>query len=544
MHLKYSLAVLPVLVGIYLAGAAIGVVKLRDNRQYDSWKTDLVGLGIRDGDGNPVDHTTLFSIASNTKLFTAINVGLAIANETTNPAPRLKWETKLKDIFPEWKLMDPVASGLTDMEDLLTEFRRAWQYNNIPYRIASAIPETLYGTAFTEYTHEHILQKLGMNDTYLDEDLHVATRTGRRSQGFARKDQEVAACAEDEARHGFSDECLGTKVNIGHFDPSLEKAAGHWGIVSSVKDMSTWLQVLLLRGRSPHTNETIIPESVIEMTSTPHSIPVENPLFDFPELGKITYGLGQQMNTYRGHRVIEHVGTMPGQVSRILRLPDLGIGVVVMVNDHELGFLFAMIASWGIMDHMLGLKPINWERRMKPLLTQGMLPSAPRRQLALETPSEIPNANFQGIYHNPAYGNLVLCAAPLPSSIGIPPSSKVDVKCRQIMSNHPFSARQLSAPATYVGHYEGPDTMYLRFSHVNASRYSASLGQVFPQTGEKLPSTYGTWDAVISPDGIAYDGNPWGAPTGQLTGLAAMGLDSGGLRRIAEVWFDKMPAQL
>lgn len=120
---------------------------------------------------------------------------------------------------------------------------------------------------------------------------------------------------------------------------------------------STWLRVLLLRGRSPPTNETIIPESVIEMASTSHSIPVENPLFDFPELGKITYGLGQQMNTYRGLRVIEHFGTMPGQVSRILRLPDLGIGVVVMVNDHELGFLFAMIASWRIMDHMLGLKP-------------------------------------------------------------------------------------------------------------------------------------------------------------------------------------------
>lgn len=104
-------------------------------------------------------------------------------------------------------------------------------------RESHVLSETLYGTAFAQYTREHNLEKLGMNDIYFDEDLQTATRNGRRSQGFARKNQDVYACAEDEARQGSSDECLGVKVNIGHFDPSLEKAAGHWGIVSSVEDM-------------------------------------------------------------------------------------------------------------------------------------------------------------------------------------------------------------------------------------------------------------------------------------------------------------------
>lgn len=104
------------------------------------------------------------------------------------------------------------------------------------------------------------------------------------------------------------------------------------------------------------------------MVSTGHSIPQENPLFDFPELGKLTYGMGQQMNTYRGHRIIEHIGTIPGQVSRVLRVPDLGVGLVIMTNEHggvhdRLGFLFAMTASWRVLDHLLGLQPIDWERR-------------------------------------------------------------------------------------------------------------------------------------------------------------------------------------
>lgn len=263
---------------------------------------------------------TLFSIASNNKLFAAINVGLAIANESTSPMPNLKWDTKLRDIFPEWKLMDPVASDLTDVVDLLSElsrhrkrtalmdpfcpsrpsygthskrhglsvsspihligsrcmhaehctnpnrphtspykmirklrhfrpsaeFRQTWHYNNIAYHIASVIPDTLYGASLAQYTREHVLSKLRMNGTYFDEDLDDATRTGNRAQGFARRDQDVDACAEDEAGKGFSAACLGTKVSIGYFDPALEHAAGHWGIVSSIKDLVSPIKSIMV----------------------------------------------------------------------------------------------------------------------------------------------------------------------------------------------------------------------------------------------------------------------------------------------------------
>lgn len=85
-----------------------------------------------------------------------------------------------------------------------------------------------------------------MNDTYFDVDLPVATRTARRSQGFARKYQDLEECIRDEEREGFSVACLGTKVNIGHFDPIMEKYTGHWGIVSSIKDMVS--QLIRLKG--------------------------------------------------------------------------------------------------------------------------------------------------------------------------------------------------------------------------------------------------------------------------------------------------------
>jgi hypothetical protein len=120
--------------------------------------------------------------------------------------------------------------------------------------------------------------------------------------------------------------------------------------------------MLLLGGRSPHSNETVVPYGVMEKASVGYSIPLKIPDYDFPELGGITYGLAQRLFTY-GHRLIEHTGTIPGQTSRILRFPGSGFGIAVIVNDHELGFQFVNILTWRIVEYMLALKPIDWERR-------------------------------------------------------------------------------------------------------------------------------------------------------------------------------------
>lgn len=177
---------------------------------------------------------------------------------------------------------------------------------------------------------------------------------------------------------------------------------------------------------------------------------------------------------------------------------------------------------------------------MKPLLSQALSNSSPTGHLAPESGRKIPSESLQGIYHNKAYGHLTLCAAPLPSPLGIPPSgSKVDARCRKIMSNHPFESRQLSAPSTYIGHFGGSNTMYLRFSHTNGSTFSVSTGQVFPQARASLPAIYGTWDAIISLEGIGYTGGSWEAGPG----VAERVIREGDLEGTAEVWFDKVQVE-
>lgn len=64
----------------------------------------------------------MFSIASNSKLFTMLAVGMLVENDTVlKSGEKLDWTTKTKDILPEWKLMDEYASDHTNVLDLMSE---------------------------------------------------------------------------------------------------------------------------------------------------------------------------------------------------------------------------------------------------------------------------------------------------------------------------------------------------------------------------------------------------------------------------------------
>jgi hypothetical protein len=121
--------------------------------------------------------------------------------------------------------------------------------------------------------------------------------------------------------------------------------------------------MLLLEGRSPRTNETIVPSSVIQATRTPYTIFPETGTPQRPYIDAKTYGLGQLIYDYRHHELIEHWGAVPGQMSRILRVPGKGLGLVVMANDNEFGVTFIKVVQHMLLDHLLGLAPLDWKKR-------------------------------------------------------------------------------------------------------------------------------------------------------------------------------------
>ena len=66
---------------------------------------------------------TLFAMGSNSKLFAAIAIGMLVENGTMlYNGKKLEYGTKIKDILPDWQLLDRHISDHVDVLDLLCEF--------------------------------------------------------------------------------------------------------------------------------------------------------------------------------------------------------------------------------------------------------------------------------------------------------------------------------------------------------------------------------------------------------------------------------------
>ncbi|RZK27815.1 MAG: class A beta-lactamase-related serine hydrolase [Hymenobacter sp.] len=73
------------------------------------------GYGVRvAGQRAPVDATTLFAIASNSKAFTTAALGLLVDEG------KLGWDDKVIDHLPEFRLYDPYVTADFTVRDLLT----------------------------------------------------------------------------------------------------------------------------------------------------------------------------------------------------------------------------------------------------------------------------------------------------------------------------------------------------------------------------------------------------------------------------------------
>ena len=126
--------------GIQGAGLAIVSGPEAESGSEEDWVTDIKCFGIADVRGSPVTEEvsrpievsrrklrlsslqSIFGIASNSKLFAAFAIGILIERKTELPnGATLDWSTKIKDILPEWKLMDDYASEHTNVMDLLLQ---------------------------------------------------------------------------------------------------------------------------------------------------------------------------------------------------------------------------------------------------------------------------------------------------------------------------------------------------------------------------------------------------------------------------------------
>ena len=164
-----------VLTTFEVPGLALAVVK-------DGKVVAAKGYGVRRlGDSSPVDAGTLFGIASNTKVFTAVALGLLVEEG------KIGWDVPVITYLPWFRLSDPYVTRELTVRDLLvhrsglglgagdllwwpestydrkeiarrlkdlplsTSFRSAYAYDNVLYLIAGEVIEAISGQSWEDF---------------------------------------------------------------------------------------------------------------------------------------------------------------------------------------------------------------------------------------------------------------------------------------------------------------------------------------------------------------------------------------------------------
>jgi CubicO group peptidase (beta-lactamase class C family) len=397
-----------------IPGLAVAVVK-------DDQVLICKGYGVRDNkQPGRVDEDTLFAIASNTKAFTASAVGMLVQEG------RLKWDDRVIDILPWFRLYDEHATQLITVRDLLCHrsglgtwsgdmlqysdysleevvrrirhippsypFRAGYGYCNLGYLTASMLITAASGLSWDDFVKQRLLNLIGMTRSV----------TGPRFLG-----RRTNVAQPHELIHG--------KVQtVPVHDDTGFGAAG--GILSSARDLSLWLR-LQLNGGCLDGRQLVDP-AIIKETHTPHTIlPFQPPPAEkriFPSTHFALYGLGWFINDLHGRMLVRHTGGLDGMLSSTAMIPEENIGVAVLTN--KLPNLGYMAITFYLMDRLLGIDERDWLKSYLEVAAERkqVLDTARERLIAgraAGTHPSLPLKEFAGEYDAATLGGACLRVA-------------------------------------------------------------------------------------------------------------------------------------
>lgn len=343
-------------------GIAIAVVK-------DGEVIHSKGYGIKSIENKKkVDEHTLFAIASNSKAFTTAALSILVDEG------KLKWQDKVIDHIPEFKMYNDYVTANFTILDLLTHrsglglgagdlmifpdgadftikdvlnsfqyqkstsaFRTKFDYDNLLYIVAGEVVAQVSGMSWADFIQSRIFVPLGMNNS---------VPTNSRLQENAN-----LALPHDSESEQIK--------QLPTYDSDLVAAAG--GIYASVNDLSKWMIMQLNRGKygkdlsselfsEKQQNEMWKPHTNTGFTVKPN--PRTNSHF-------FAYGLGWGLKDAKGKIVISHTGGLPGMLSRTILAPELNLGIVVLTNSLPGGSNYYSIPEM-ILDSYLNIEQKDW----------------------------------------------------------------------------------------------------------------------------------------------------------------------------------------
>ena len=404
------------------------------------------GCGVREiGTKLPVGADTIFFTGSTGKAFTVA------ALATLVDQGKIKWDDRVIDHMPDFRMWDPWVTREMTIRDLLvhrsglglgagdllfvpnsnlsrketvrriryikpaTSFRSAYAYDNILYMAAGQLIEEVSGEPWEQYVRRHVFAPLGMrNSTVSDQEFQ------------AKVDH-----ARPHSRSGGAIVGLGDQKPLDEDATIAANAAPAGGLAISANDMTRWLQTQLAHGKIPGSDKRLFSqEQSKEMWSpvTPQPIDDYPAQFDVTEPNFSLYGLGWDVQDYRGAKLIWHGGAVFGSLAAVALLPEKNVGIFVAVNSEEgelvRGFLYELL------DHYLGLPQGQWPEKFHEFKMKRLDAAAKQVQSAAATRARVgpslPLDRYTGDYTDPWYGTIKVRRRGQGLSIQFPHSTGMD----------------------------------------------------------------------------------------------------------------------
>ncbi len=362
----------------------------------------------------PVNENTLFAMASTTKAIVALSLGMLVDEG------KLKWDDKVIEHLPYFRLSDPYITANARVKDLLTHnlgignadllwfidststrqtlrnfqnakkaypLRGGFTYQNIMYVAAGEVIGAISGKHWTDFVKERVFIPLEMNRTQAKA-INIL-KAGNYVTPYNYDPEEGIV----KVPHSFADQ-------IG--------AAGM--IWSAPKDVSNYLTFLVNDG--VYKNDTLVKPTTFAYLFKPHALQPEGGMYPTTALTKPnwnTYGLGWFQQDYRGSKLDFHTGSLGGLVAIAGVLHDKNMAVYVFANlDHaELRHAIMLKAidlfvfnddarDWHTEVFKLynGINKKNIEKQKKKV-----------DERVKNTKPSLPLSAYKGVYNNKMLGN-------------------------------------------------------------------------------------------------------------------------------------------
>lgn len=281
-----------------------------------------------------VNANTLFAVASNSKAFTATSIAKLVE------AKKLKWEDKVVDYLPYFKMYNDYVTNHFTIEDLLShhsglatfsgdllwyattktpkeiitaqqylnpkyEFRTTFGYSNIAFLSAGKVIEKITNMSWQNYVTDNFIKPLGMSRTL------TSTTQLKTAKNVATP-------------YYFKD---GKNIELQWVNWDNIAPAG--GIISSANDFAKWLQLNINQGTI--ASKKYFSKASFNQLTTPHTnfkVPKNEEKIHFK-----AYGLGWNVQDYQGYKVVSHSGGYDGMISKSFYIPEKKIGAVILTNS-------------------------------------------------------------------------------------------------------------------------------------------------------------------------------------------------------------------